>query len=158
MSDKFLGTHRLFIVALSGGFFAVIAWAFLAEIDIVVSAQGKLTPVSFVRIAQPAEGGVIREVRVRDGQAVQAGDVLVELDPLYASEDARSSDGLAERLRLQLARIDAELAGTPFLPNSTDAELNTAVLGEYAMRRQAFASALAESLTPQFKAESSSPG
>jgi hemolysin D len=154
MPDKFLGTHRLVLTALSAAFFSLLAWAYLAEIDIVVSAHGKLTPVSFVRVSQPVEGGVIREVKVRDGQSVQAGDILIELDPLYASEDARSSDKLAGRLRMQLARIDAELTGTPFVPDTKDETLKAAVLGEYTMRRQALASALAEANAAQQKAAS----
>lgn len=141
---RFLGTHRLFVAALSTAFFAFLAWAFLAEVDIVVSARGKLAPVSFVRVAQPVEGGVVRAIRVKDGDSIAAGATLVELDPLYAAEDAKSSGSQLDRLRLQLARVDAELAGVPFTPREGPEALRVAALNEYALRKQALASSLAE--------------
>ena len=152
--DRFLGTHRLFIAALSAAFFAFLAWAFFAEIDIVVSAQGKLAPVSFVRVAQPVEGGVVRAIRVKDGETVAAGVALVELDPLFASEDAKSSALQTDRLKLQLKRIEAELVGLPFVPTVGSETLRTAALNEYTLRRQALSSALAEGQAAVDKASS----
>jgi HlyD family secretion protein len=142
--ERFIGTHRLFIAALSAAFFAFVGWAFFAEIDTVVSAQGKLAPVSFVRVAQPVEGGVIRAIRVKDGETVAAGATLLELDPLYAAEDAKSSGSQLDRLKLQLARIDAELAGASFAPREGPEALRVAALNEYALRKQALATSLAE--------------
>lgn len=143
-SPAFLPVHRLFIGGLAAAFMATVAWASLAHIDIVVNAQGKLQPTSFVRIAQPAEDGVVRSVAVRDGQEVSAGAVLVEMDPVYAQEDVRSAEKQRERLALQLARIDAELSGQPFAPAGGSPELRAAAVGEFSLRKQALAAALAE--------------
>lgn len=153
-SSVFLPAHRLFIVFLTSAFFALLGWAALAHIDIVVNAQGKLVPVSFVRIAQPAEDGVVRRVAVQDGQHVDAGDTLVELDPLYAQEDVRSAQSQRDRLELQLARIDAELAGQPFSPTSGSAELRAAAIAEFTLRKQALAAALAEANAAESRAAS----
>jgi HlyD family secretion protein len=153
-TTSFLPTHRLFIVALTAAFFAFVAWAFLAQIDIVANAQGKLAPVSFVRVAQPAEDGVVRAVRVRDGQVAAAGDVLVEMDPLYAREDVRAAEVQAERLRLQLDRIDAELAGQPFSPAAGAADLRSSAVAEYVLRRQALSASLAEASAAEARASS----
>jgi HlyD family secretion protein len=152
--DRFLGTHRLLIAALAAAFFAFLAWAFLAEIDIVATAQGKLAPVTFVRVAQPVEGGVVRAIKVHDGESVAAGTALIELDPLFANEDAKSSALQTDRLKLQLQRIDAELAGVPFLPQEGSEALRAAALSEYTLRRQAVASALAEAEAALDKATS----
>lgn len=150
----FLGTHRVLMAGLACGFLAFTAWACLAELDIVVSAQGKLVPAAFVRVAQPSEGGVVRLVKVKDGDQVKTGDVLLELDPVFASEDAESSEASAERLQLQLARIDAELHGTEFRPAGGSSSLSAAVLAEYQLRRQSLAANTAEAAAAERKASS----
>lgn len=151
-SQNFLPVHRLFILSLAGAFFALLAWASLADIDIVVNAQGKLVPTSFVRVAQPAEDGVIRKVLVRDGQHVAAGAPLLELDPLYAAEDVRASETQHARLTLQIARIDAELSGSAFTPVTGTTELRVQASAEFALRKQALAAALQESKAGEAKA------
>src|SRR6266540_3998715 len=62
-------------------FCLALAWAALAHVDIVASAQGKIIPSGRTKVIQPFETGVVRSIRVQDGQAVKAGDVLIELDP-----------------------------------------------------------------------------
>jgi hemolysin D len=62
-------------------FGAALVWAWWGTIDIVASATGKIVPSGRIKIIQPFETGVVRSIRVQDGQAVRAGDVLIELDP-----------------------------------------------------------------------------
>src|SRR5262249_23725044 len=62
-------------------FCAALVWASAGMIDIVASAPGKIVPSGRTKIIQPFETGVVRSIRVQDGQAVKAGDVLIELDP-----------------------------------------------------------------------------
>ena len=152
-SSRFLPTHRLVIAVLSSAFASLIAWAFLAELDIVTTAQGKLAPISFVRVSQPSESGVVRAVHVKDGQVVEAGALLVELDPLNAKEDVRSVEQKTERLRLQLARIDAELNSLPFSPVSTYPDLQASALTEFTLRKQALAASLSEASAAEARAQ-----
>ncbi len=92
-------------------FTAALAWAWWGTIDIVASATGKIVPSGRTKVIQPFETGVVRAIRVQDGQAVKAGDVLVELDPTLnaAERDHMQGDLLAERLNI--ARLRAALAG-----------------------------------------------
>ena len=92
-------------------FAAAVVWAWLGAIDVVASAAGKILPSSRVKVIQPFETGVVRAIRVQDGQIVRAGDVLIELDPTAneAERDHSRSDLLAERLNI--ARLRAALAG-----------------------------------------------
>ncbi|WP_310626484.1 HlyD family type I secretion periplasmic adaptor subunit [Limnohabitans sp.] len=64
-----------------------LLFACFAAMDIVVSAQGKVIPAGKSKVIQPLEPGVVRAVHVRDGQAVRAGDVLIELDPTSTGAD-----------------------------------------------------------------------
>jgi hemolysin D len=92
-------------------FCAALAWAGWGAIDVVASATGKIMPSGRSKVVQPLETGVVRSIRVQDGQAVQAGDVLIELDPTTneAERDHLRNDLLAERLNI--ARLRAALAG-----------------------------------------------
>src|SRR5229473_4723699 len=92
-------------------FCAALVWAWWGTIDIVASATGKILPGGRVKVIQPFETGVVRAIRVQDGQVVRAGDVLIELDPTVnaAERDHLQSDLLAERLNI--ARLRAALAG-----------------------------------------------
>jgi membrane fusion protein, hemolysin D len=91
-------------------FCVALIWAWWGTIDIVASAAGKIVPSGRTKIIQPLEIGVVRSIRVRDGQAVKAGDVLVELDPTVnaAERDHLHNDLLAEKLNI--ARLRAALA------------------------------------------------
>jgi hemolysin D len=92
-------------------FCAALLWAWWGTIDIVASATGKIMPSGRTKVVQPFETGVVRSIRVQDGQAVKAGDVLIELDPTVnaAERDHLRNDLLAERLNI--ARLRAALAG-----------------------------------------------
>src|SRR5450755_4579507 len=61
--------------------------ALIGQLDIVVSAKGKLVPNERVKLVQPAVTGVVRRIHVQDGQRVAAGDLLLELDPTQAAAD-----------------------------------------------------------------------
>src|SRR5947209_12836912 len=62
-------------------FCASLAWSAWGTIDIVASAPGKVVSGGRSKVVQPFETGVVRAIRVQDGQRVKAGDVLSELDP-----------------------------------------------------------------------------
>ena len=86
-------------------FCAALVWAWWGTIDIVASATGKVVPSGRTKVVQPFETGVVRSIRVQDGQAVKAGDVLIELDPTVnaAERDHMRNDLVAERLNIARA-------------------------------------------------------
>src|SRR5215475_865511 len=88
-----------------------LAWSAWGTIDIVASAPGKVVSGGRSKVVQPFETGVVRAIRVQDGQSVKAGDVLIELDPtVNAAERDHLRDDLAAE-RLNIARLRAALAG-----------------------------------------------
>jgi hemolysin D len=95
------------IVAL---FVVALTWAIFGHVDIVASASGKVVPSGRVKLVQPFETGVIRAIRVHDGQGVKAGDVLIELDPTMtaAEQEHIRSDLIAAQL--DIARLRAALS------------------------------------------------
>jgi hemolysin D len=87
-----------------------LIWASLSQIDIVATAQGRIVSSGRTKVIQPFETGVVREIRVHDGQNVKAGDVLVALDPTMnaAERDHLQSDYIASEL--EAARLNAALS------------------------------------------------
>ncbi len=89
-------------------FFIALLWSIFGKIDIVAVAHGRIIVSERSKTVQPLEAGVIRQVHVKDGDHVTAGQVLVELDPTNASADSAS---VAE----QLAAAQSELIRTTAL-------------------------------------------
>jgi hemolysin D len=91
-------------------FCLALAWASLGSVDIVASAPGKIIPSGRTKVVQPFETGVVRAIDVRDGQMVQAGDALIELDPTMTEAERAHlhSDLIAEKL--SIARLRAAAA------------------------------------------------
>ena len=77
-----------------------VVWALLGEIDVVVSAPGRVVPGGKVKIVQSPESAVVASISVRDGQRVEAGDILVSLESTAAeANDVRVIEQLANRSR-----------------------------------------------------------
>jgi hemolysin D len=90
-------------------FCGALVWSWWGTVDIAASASGKIVPSGRTKVIQPFETGVVRAIRVQDGQVVKAGDVLIELDPTVnaAERDHLLNDLLAEQLNV--ARLRAAL-------------------------------------------------
>jgi hemolysin D len=96
-------------------FLIAVTWALIGKIDIVATAKGKIIPSGHVKVIQPLEIGVVRHIRVTEGQEVAKGDVLVELDPTSTSADR-------ERLSNELLLADLERARLKALLTIVDRE------------------------------------
>ena len=132
----------------------LIAWALLGRLDIVAVADGKLVPASYLKIVQPSEAGIVKEILVREGETVRAGQTLMRMDALITNADLDAITTEYARKRLQLARIDAELTGKPFLPDiQAPAALLRETGAQYQANRDALAAALAEERSRLVKAQ-----
>ncbi len=133
---------------------ALLLWAFLGRLDIVAVAEGKLIPESYVKIVQPAESGIVKDILVREGQSVKAGQVLMRMDALISEADTKSIDADYQRKRLALRRIQAELSGTPFKTEASDpSDLAQEINAQYRANRTSFEAALAEERSRLSKAK-----
>lgn len=131
---------------LTAGLFSIMfVWALFAHLDIVASSEGKLVPQSFLKIVQPAESGIVDEILVKEGQEVEAGQVLMRMDAKLAEADARTIANDLQLKQLSLRRIDAELANTPLLQKKGDkAEVFAQIQAQYTAHRKAYLDAVAQ--------------
>jgi HlyD family secretion protein len=91
-------------------------WASTAEISGAIIAQGSLVVDSNVKKVQHPSGGVVGEVRVRDGDRVKAGDILIRLDETVTRANlAIVTKGLTE-FYARKARLAAERDGADTVP------------------------------------------
>lgn len=132
----------------------LLAWAAFGKVDVVASADGKLVPQTLVKVVQPAESGVVKQLLVQEGDSVKAGQVLARLDTTIArAEQAGVASDLASQ-RLQVRRIEAELGDRPMLFKAGDDPLLTAqVQSQYGAHRKAFIDSLAQEESILAKAE-----
>ncbi|WFU28970.1 HlyD family type I secretion periplasmic adaptor subunit [Bradyrhizobium sp. CB1717] len=122
-------------------FCIALAWASFGSVDIVATATGKIVPGGRTKLIQPFETGVVRAIRVRDGQTVKAGEVLIELDPTMteADQERQRSDLLGAEL--EVARLRAALTEDPL---ATFRPPQSASAAEIEMHRQFLISQRAE--------------
>jgi len=79
-----------------------LLWATLGKIDLVAVAAGKVIAADKTKLIQAPETAVVKRIHVTDGQAVKAGQVLIELE-------AAAIDTGAETARIREALIAARL-------------------------------------------------
>lgn len=144
---------RLIFYLVAGLFTILLAWAIFAKVDVVAVAEGKLVPISYTKIVQPAEAGVVAEILVKEGDQVQAGQVLIRLDPTMTGADSRSLASELTLKRLTLRRVDSELAGIPLAIKDGDEPVMIAqVQAQANAHRQAFTDALAQEVASRERA------
>lgn len=111
-----------------------LIWAAIFRIDEVTRGEGKVVASSQTQIIANLEGGIVNQVLVREGQVVEKGQPLMRLNNLQAV--AQLADNRAKYLSLlaQVARLTAEINGTPVnFPAEVAAEAPEVVRAESAL-------------------------
>lgn len=109
---------RVLYVFLSFLFLSIV-WASLAKVDEVIVAKGRLVTVEPTVVLQPLETGIVKSLKVQVGQEVVKDELLAELDPTLVGADYVSAKDRLETLDAQVARLEAEVAGKPFVSSSS---------------------------------------
>ncbi len=108
--DPGRATHLFFglCVTICVGF---LIWAFFGVLDIVSVAVGEVIPSSQVKTVQHLEGGIVREIMVREGENVKKGQPLVTLETTTSGADLGELRVKATSLKIEAARLEAEIDG-----------------------------------------------
>lgn len=123
------------------GLLALLTWAAIGRIDQVTRAQAVLMAADRTQLVQSPEGGVLTLLHVKEGQIVQAGQLLATLQKDRAAAAVSDSRAKVAALRITLARLHAEVYGSSLtfdndLKNYTDYIRNQTDL--YNKRQTAF--------------------
>jgi hemolysin D len=136
----------------------LMVWACFAKLDIVASAEGRLVPKSLVKVVQPAEGGVVTELLVKEGDRVAAGQVLVRLDARSSQADHQAFERDLWLKYLSLRRVEAELHGQQGLTIAGlvfDAKAGQTLLPAPSLQDRTWLDAMAAQVLAQFHARRS---
>lgn len=96
-------------------FVIVILWAIFGQVDEVAVANGKVVPAGYTKTVQAEDKGVVKNIFVKDGNVVKAGDVLIELDTTMTAADMEQYRKEKAYYNLELERLTAEQQGKPFV-------------------------------------------
>jgi hemolysin D len=112
-----------------GAALAALVWSYFAQVDIYAIAAGKIAPSGRSKVVQPLEPGKVAAVLVKNGSRVQAGDVLVELDPTDSAADEKAREHDLEAAAAEAARRRAgckiRQAGNPYRVSSFREQANS---------------------------------
>lgn len=97
-----------------------LLWASLAHVDEVTRGDGKVIPSKQLQVVQALDGGVVSEILVREGQLVEAGQLLLKIDETRATSGVRESAANGFALRARQARLRALAEGSTFVPPPPD--------------------------------------
>ncbi|MEP0940140.1 MAG: HlyD family type I secretion periplasmic adaptor subunit [Rhizobiaceae bacterium] len=95
--------HWPVILTLVFGIFALVGWAYFFEIEEVTTGSGKVIPSRQLQVVQSLEGGIVSNIAVKEGDQVEAGQGLMQID------DTSFSSKLGELIRQQRS-LSAEKA------------------------------------------------
>lgn len=107
-----LGRHRWLLIALLAGVSAFVAWASAFQVDEVARAHGEVITGSRVQVIQSVDGGVLKELLVREGDRVESGQVLARLDQTRFASTVGETRARLFALKAKVARLRAEVVGS----------------------------------------------
>lgn len=100
----------------------LIVWAALAEIDEVTKGEAKVIPSRQLQVVQSLDGGVVSQILVKEGDVVEAGQLLLKIDETRATSGVRESAAQVFALQVKQARLKALAEGTLFVPPEVAAD------------------------------------
>ena len=87
--------------------FLLLAWAAVAPLDEVTRGMGKVIPSSRLQVIESLDGGIVEEIMVQEGNVVEAGDVLMRIDPTRYTSSLQEREYEVLSLIARAARLRA---------------------------------------------------
>ncbi|HAB42499.1 MULTISPECIES: HlyD family efflux transporter periplasmic adaptor subunit [Acinetobacter] len=97
------------------GLLVLLTWAWLFKLEEVSTGTGKIIPSSKEQVIQSLDGGILTTLNVKEGEIVERGQVLAQLDPTRFESNVGESESLLVSSRATSARLRAEVTGAPLV-------------------------------------------
>ncbi len=114
--DPLRARGLLKVVALA--LLVMIVWAGFAAVDEITRGEARVVPTSQVQIVQSVDGGVVEALLVKEGQVVEAGQMLLRVDPTRFVSTMLESRAGQLALQAKALRLEALTRGTAFSPSA----------------------------------------
>jgi membrane fusion protein, adhesin transport system len=108
----------------------LVIWAALAHVDEVTRGDARVIPSRQLQVVQSLDGGIVSEILVREGQVVDAGQLLLRVEETRATAGVRESAATSMTLRARAARLRALAEGKTFLPPTAQSDEERRVIEE----------------------------
>jgi len=119
-------------------------WADQAILDVVTRGNGQVIPSSHSQVIQSLEGGILAELKVREGDVVEKNQILLRIDDTRFEATFREGEARQQALRAAIARLQAEADGRkPDFPAQLPATLIQGQERLYRSRKRAVDEAIA---------------
>jgi len=102
-----------------------IGWSALAKVDEITRSDGRIVPDGREQVIASLDAGILRELKVREGQEVQAGQELATLDPTRVEAQQAESEVKLLALRASAARLSAEANGRATIQWPADVDVKS---------------------------------
>jgi len=100
----------------AGAMLVMIVWAAFAPIDEITRGDARVVPTTQLQIIQSVDGGVVETLLVKEGQVVEAGQLLLRVDPTRFVSNMLESRAGQTALQAKALRLEALTRGTAFTP------------------------------------------
>jgi membrane fusion protein, adhesin transport system len=98
---------RFTMMTISIAILAFVGWAAVTNINEVARTPGEIVPQGFQQVVQHLEGGIVRDIKVHEGDTVEKGQVLLRLDSGGGEEDLARALAKQAGLDMQEERLRA---------------------------------------------------
>ena len=106
------GANHLFLIVCFALCLGFAAWGMYGKLDIVSMANGRVVPSSKVKTIQHLEGGIVREILVKEGDHVKEGQSLMILEEIYSGANVEELQVTMVALRVDIALLAAAAGET----------------------------------------------
>ncbi len=138
--QQLTGTRLLFL-----GLLSFLGWASLSNMDQTVRSNGQLIAIARNQIIQAADGGVLTQILVTEGQQVHAGQAVAHLETTRSEAGYQEVQSKLDALHAALARAQAESTGKALVFQKSISTKHSFQSGQeevYAQRKQSLAAEL----------------
>lgn len=111
LPEPLSASRSIYVMVL--GMALLVGWSAVAEIDQVTRAPAVIIAAARTQIIQSPDAGVVTKIHVQEGEAVTERQLLVTLEKERAQAAMADSSAKVAALRISLARLKAEVYGTP---------------------------------------------
>lgn len=116
------GTLMTYIILLS--IFLFILWGAFTKLDELVKGEGKVVPSSHLQVLQSLDGGIVKQIMVREGEMVKSGQPLVQIDSTRFVSSVRENQAQNVALAARAERLNALLENRAFnIPKAPSKEV-----------------------------------
>ena len=107
---------RVLLRSIGVVFTLFVLWAAFAQLDEVTRGEGKVIPSRQVQVLQSIDGGLVSEILVREGEIVQANQLLIKIDETRFVSSVKENQAQYLGLVAKASRLKAIAEGKSFVP------------------------------------------